>query len=66
MCDAEVFLATSAATIVFLSTVLVQKLEKKAKKILDSSESTVCSKYNAINFMRDLILDDEDLLSFEY
>ncbi len=37
MCDEELLLAASAATVVFVSPALVQKLKKK--KILDSSES---------------------------
>ncbi len=66
MCDEEVFSATSAATIVFLSTVLVQKLKKRPRRYWIRPSLLARSKYSATDFMRDLILDDEDLLSLEY
>ena len=67
MCDDEEFLAISAATIVFLSAVLVQRLKKKRSRRYWIRPSLLArSKYSATDFMRDLILDDEDLLSLEY
>ncbi len=69
MCDKEVFFAALAATIVFLSTVLVQKLKKRRGHWICPSLLLSCRKYSVnsvIDFMRDLILDDDNLLSLEY
>lgn len=48
--EKDFLLATSAATIAFLSTVLVQTFKKEAEKILDSSYSSCSQKIQCDGF----------------
>ncbi len=67
MFDKEDVFAASAARIVILSAVTVALLAKKRRRHFLIWPSLLTRKrYSATDFMKDLILDDSDLLSLEY
>ncbi len=55
MCDEEVILAASIATILFLNTLLVQRLKKGSRRYRIRLSQLARRKYSMTEFMRDII-----------
>lgn len=66
MCDEEDVLAACAANLVFCSAILVSTLKRRPRRFWIRPSLQARRKYSATDMMKDLILDDADVLSLEY
>ncbi|XKL69619.1 hypothetical protein PGB90_007388 [Kerria lacca] len=66
MCDEDDVLAVSAAIIVFLSATLVLQRRRRPRRYWIRPSLQATRKYNTTDFIKDLILDDEDAPNLKY
>ncbi|XKL61522.1 hypothetical protein PGB90_008579 [Kerria lacca] len=66
MCGEDDVLAASVAIIVFLSATLVLQRRRRPRRYWIRPSLPARRRFSTIDFIKDLILDDEDALNLEY